>query len=65
MYDTVSAVVLAAVAVGLIIAAMTIRDLWRRVDYLEYIWIHGNKKSPNEAATSVERESGSDENEYL
>ncbi len=53
MYDTVSAVVL--VAVGLIIAAMTIRDLWRRVDYLEYIWIHGNKKSPNEAATSVER----------
>ncbi len=55
MYDTVSAVVLAAMAVGLIIAAMTIRDLWHRVDYLEYIWIHGNKKSPNEEATSVER----------
>ncbi len=65
MYDTVSAVVLAAMAVGLIIAGVIIRDLLYRVDYLEYIWIHGNKKSPNEAAASVERESGSDENEYL
>lgn len=55
MYDTVSAVVLAAMAVGLIIAAMTIRDLWRRVDYLEYIWIHSNEKTPNEEAASVER----------
>lgn len=55
MYDTVSAVMLAAMAVGLIIAAMTIRDLWHRVDYLEYIWIHGNKKTPNEEAASVER----------
>ena len=35
MYDTVSAVVQAAMAVGLIIAAVTIKDLWHRVDYLE------------------------------
>ncbi len=55
MYDTVSAVVQAVMAVGLIIAGVIIRDLLYRVDYLESVYLYGNKKSPNEAATSVER----------
>ena len=60
MYDTVSAVVQTIMAVGLIISGVTIRDLLYRVDYLESVYLYGNKKSPNEAATSVERESEGD-----